>query len=191
MSLFSRIFGDKPRVYQQRKWTDEQLRAQGFHYYKPRKRITMARMLPAAEAPKIIKTSWDTIVARAGYYIAYVAGDKVQKMLDDYDPRPIEPHIFMQTYRPWNEPNYKPTPPEAHLLKLGCKPYYKIAGVWAKRLKEETWVQSIESSKPSLAPAGAWLCVGTEGEPWTVTNEWFHERYILPDSGPHEKVRAR
>jgi hypothetical protein len=191
MSLFSRIFGDKPKVYQQRKWTDEQLRAQGFHYYKPRKRISMARMLPASEAPKIIKTSWDTIIARAGYYIAYVAGDKVQKTLDDYDPRPIEPRIFMQTYRPWNEPNYKPTPAEAHLMKLGCKPYYKIAGVWAKRLKEETWVQSIESSKPSRAPAGAWLCVGTEGEPWTVTNEWFHERYILPDSGPHEKVGVR
>ena len=57
----------------------------------------------------------------------------------------------------------------------------KKAGVWAKRLKEDTYVQSIESSGPSVAPAGAWLCIGTEGEPWSVTSEWFHTRYIVPD----------
>lgn len=150
----------------------------------------MARMLPVGEAPKIIKTAYDTIVAKAGYYIAYVPGDTVKSRLDDYDPRPIEPHVFLDTYRPWNEPNWKPTPPEKHLMEMGCKPYYKVAGVWAKKLKEPTYVQSIESSKPALAPAGSWLCVGTVGEPWVVTDEWFRERYILPGSGEHGPAKV-
>ena len=189
MSLFERIFGNnRPRTFVQRKWTDEQLIAQGFRYYKPRKRITMARVLPSTEAPKVIKTSWDTIVAKAGYYIAYSPGDVLKQNLDDYDPRPIEPHIFKETYRPWKEPDWKPSRVERYLMKMGCKPYYKTAGVWAKRLKHETWVQSIESSKPALAPVGAWLCVGTAGEPWTVEDRWFRERYIIPPgSGTYEK----
>jgi hypothetical protein len=188
MSLFDRILGGgRPRVFQQHKWTDDQLVAQGFRYYKPRKRLTMARILPPEEAPKRIKTAWETIVAKAGYYIAYAPGKMFHKNLDDYDPRPIEPHIFQATYRPWRDPNWKPTATEKHLMKMGCKPYYKTAGVWAKRLKHETWVQSIESSKPVLAPVGAWLCVGTEGEPWTVTDEWFQERYIIPSSGTFDK----
>ncbi len=190
MTLLERIFGERTKIVQQHKWTDEQLIAQGFRYYKPFKRITMARMLPASEAPKIIDTGWDTIIARAGYYIAYVAGDKVKEKLDDYDPRPIEAHIFIDTYRPWNEPDWKPTPAEAHLMKLGCKPYHKIAGVWSKKLEEDTWVKSIESPKPSIAPAGAWLCIGTAGEPWAVTDEWFHMRYIVPGSGVHQKAHA-
>ncbi|MEO8607532.1 MAG: hypothetical protein ABI690_06605 [Chloroflexota bacterium] len=188
MSLFERIFGSsRPKIFAQRKWTTDQLVAQGFHYYKPRKRITMARVLQSFEAPKVIKTSWDTIVAKAGYYIAYAPGDVLRKDLDDYDPRPIEPHIFKQTYRPWKEPDWKPTRVERYLMKMGCKPYYKTAGVWAKRLKHETWVQSIESSKPSLSPVGAWLCVGTAGEPWTVEDRWFRARYIIPGSGTYEK----
>ncbi len=188
MSLFERIFGNaRPRTFAQRKWTNEQLIAQGFHYYKPRKRITMARVLQSFEAPKVIKTSWDTIVAKAGYYIAYSPGDVLRKDLDDYDPRPNEPHIFKETYRPWKEPDWKPSRVERYLMKMGCKPYYKTAGVWAKRLKHETWVQSIESSKPSLSPVGAWLCVGTAGEPWTVEDRWFRERYIIPGSGSYEK----
>ena len=91
MSLFNRFITARPPTYQQRHWTDQQLIAQGFQYYRPVKRLTMARVLPASEAPKIIKTSWDTITAKAGYIIAYVAGDTLKKSLDDYDPRPIEP----------------------------------------------------------------------------------------------------
>jgi hypothetical protein len=180
MSFLNRLFNGKPRVYQQRKWTERELVAQGFLYYAPVKRVTMVRQLPPAESPKIIKTSWDTITATAGYYIAYVAGDKLKANLDDYEPRPIEPHIFRATYKPWDVKGYKPTPIERHLWELGCRPFYKTTGVWAKRLKEETYVQSIESSKPSIAPSGAWLCVGTEGEPWSVTDNWFRTRYQPP-----------
>jgi len=177
MSLIDRKPAGRPPIYQQRAWTDQQLVAQGFQYYRPVKRVSMVRMLPPNEAPKIIKTAWDTIVAQAGYMIAYVAGDTLKKSLDDYEPRPIEPRIFAKTYKPWDEPSWKPSLTEKHLMELGCKPYYKTAGVWAKKLKQDTYVQSIESSKPTIAPAGAWLCVGTEGEPWSVTDDWFRLRY--------------
>nr|MBA3874947.1 hypothetical protein [Anaerolineae bacterium] len=132
----------RPAIYQARKWTDRQLVEQGFEYYRPVKRVTMARLLPAAEAPKIIKTAWDTIVARPGYIIAYVAGDTLKSSLDEYDPRPIEPNIFAKTYKPWDDPRWKPSPTERHLMVLGCRPYYKMAGVWAKKLKQDTYVQS-------------------------------------------------
>lgn len=190
MGFLDRIFKRGRQVFKQRKWTEGQLKAEGFRYYPTRKRVTMARILPKEEAPKVIKTPWDTIVAQEGYFIAYDTGTVVRQNLDDYEPRPIEPHIFRETYRRWDDPSWRPSPPEAHLMKLGCKPYYKIVGVWAKRLREPLWVQSIESPKPILAPAGAWLCVGTAGEPWTVTDEWFHHRYITPGSGTYQRKRA-
>lgn len=189
MGLLNRIFSGKPRVYQQRHWTEAELVAQGFLYYRPYKRVTMVRQLPAHESPKVIKTGWDTITATTGYYIAYVAGNTLKENLDDYDPRPLEPHIFLATYHPWDEPGRKPTPTEAHLMRLGCRPYYKVAGVWAKRLEEDTYVQSIESAKPAIAPAGAWLCIGTAGEPWSVTEDWFHMRYQMPGEPHSQPIR--
>lgn len=191
MELFDRIVTTRPRVYQQRPWTDQQLVMMGFRYYQPVKRITMARPLPPEEAPKVIKTSWDTITAQAGYMIAYTAGDRVKEKLDDYDPRPIEPHIFDMTYKAWDDADWTPTPAEGHLIKLGCVPFHKVVGVWAKKLKHDTWVQSMESSKPSLAPAGAWLCVGVAGEPWTVQEDWFKTRYVIPDEDSARIARAR
>ena len=170
----------KQKAYEQHDWTNKALIADGFLAYRPVKRITMARILPPEEAPKTIKTSWDTLTAKAGYWIAYVAGSIMKKKLDDYHPRPIAPTIFSKTYLPWDEPNWKPSPTEAHLKKMGCMPYYKTASVWAKRLTVETWVQGLESDKPALSPKGSWLCIGTAGEPWSVTQAWFKTRYQLP-----------
>jgi hypothetical protein len=168
------------KLYKQRRWSDSALITAGFRYYRPVKRMTMARILPAQEAPLVIRTAWDTITATAGYIIAYVPGDSVKTALTDYDPRPIEPQVFALTYSPWDEPDWQPTPSQAHLLSLGCKPYYKIAGVWAKQLKRPTLVQSLESEVPATAPVGAWLCIGTAGEPWSVTADWFQTRYQVP-----------
>lgn len=187
MNLWRWLFGRKRRVVRQRKWTERELRAEGFRYYPSRKQVTMVRRLPPDEAPKVIETPWDTIVAQAGYFIAYQTNEAPGKPLDDYAPRPIEPHIFKETYAPWRVPHWKPTPTEAYLMKLGCKPFYKTVGVWAKRLTEPTYVQSIESDEPSLSPVGAWLCIGSAGEPWTVTNEWFHRRYVTAAKKPQAK----
>ena len=169
------------KVYVQRQWTDQELIADGFLYYRPVKRVTMVRMLPPEEAPKTMKAAGNTITAEAGYWIAYAAGKVLKTALDDYKPRPIEPQIFAETYRPWDEPQEQLTPTQAHLQQLGCRPYYKTAGVWAKQLDAETKVQGIESAQPSLAPKGAWLCVGMEGEPWSITEDWFKTHYLSPD----------
>jgi hypothetical protein len=171
---------DQDKVYVQRQWTDQALVADGFLAYRPVKRITMARRLPPEEAPKTMTASGNTITAEAGYWIAYAAGDVLKETLSDYKPRPIEPGIFAETYHRWDEPNWHPTPAQAHLQRLGCQPYYKIVGVWAKQLAADTWVQSIESAEPTLAPKGAWLCVGMEGEPWSMTDVWFQVHYVLP-----------
>ncbi len=174
------------KVLVQRHWTRHELTSNGFLFYRPVKQITMARKLQRSEVPKTMKTSGNTITAQVGYWIAYTAGDALKETLDDYKARPLEPHIFAETYRPWNEPFWQPTPTEAHLHRLGCQPYYKTAGVWAKQLVDDTWVQGIESAEPTLSPKGDWLCVGMEGEPWSITPAWFQAHYLLPgDEDPN------
>jgi len=170
----------QPKIYAQRHWTDQALIEDGFLSYRPVKRVTMARMLSSEEAPKTVKASGNAIIAQTGYWIAYAADEALKATLDDYKPRPIEPDIFAISYRPWNERNWRPTSTEAHLQQLSCKPYYKVAPVWAKLLTAETWVHSLESAWPTLVPRGEWLCVGVEGEPWSVTEAWFQAHYLLP-----------
>lgn len=169
-------------VIRQKRWADSELIAQGFRYYPSRKIVTLARVLPAAEAPLVIQTDWDTLVAQAGYYIAYRAGDTIHSRLEDYHPRPIRPDVFHQSYASYNDPNWKPTPAEAHLRSLGCSAYYKKVGVWAKRLSKVALVQSMESKEPAIVPPGAWVCVGIMGEPWSTSDEWIRTRYHVPDS---------
>jgi hypothetical protein len=171
---------NQSNVYAQRHWTNDELMADGFLHYYPVKRVTMVRMLPPEEAPQTMKASGNTITAEAGYWIAYTAGEALKEKLDDYDPRPIEPTIFAETYRPWDEPNEALTSTESHLQRLGCQPYYKIAGVWAKQLTADTWVQGIESAEPVLSPKNNWLCIGVEGEPWSMTGDWFLKHYLSP-----------
>lgn len=168
------------KVYMQHDWTDKALVADGFLSYRPIKRITMVRMLPKEEAPKTMKAAGNTITAEAGYWIAYASGEKLKDTLEEYKPRPIEPEIFAETYRPWDESNWHPTQTEAHLQQLGCVPYYKTASVWAKQLTAETWVKGMESDEATEAPIGTWLCIGREGEPWSITDTWFQEHYLLP-----------
>jgi hypothetical protein len=175
------------KVYVQQDWTDDALLADGFLSYRPFKSVTMVRKLPAGEAPKTMKAGRDIVTAEAGYWIAYVAGEMVKSTLDDYKPRPIEPDIFAETYHAWDEPNWKPTLSEIRLKQLGCTPYYKIASIWAKQLTTDTWIKGIESDEPSLSIKGAWLCIGMEGEPWSITDAWFQAHYQLPGrSGPKQ-----
>jgi hypothetical protein len=165
------------RVIRQQKWNDEELVARGFRYFPRKKQLVMARELPASEAPKTIVTAWDSLVAQAGTMICYEPGDVVWPGLDDYFHWPVEKDIFGKTYRPWDEPNWTPTGAEAHLMSLGCKPYYKYVGVWAKQLTEETVIQSLESPEPVNVPPGAWVSIGVEGEPYALSDRSFNSRY--------------
>ena len=166
-------------VLKQRRWADDELRAEGFHHYDRKKTVVLARELRPGEAPKRIKTAWDTLVAHAGFMICYDVSDGVRRgRLDAYTHWPVEPGIFLKTYRKWDgRTAWTPNAAEKHLLDLGCKPYYKHAGVWAKKLDKPQWIQSLESIEPILIPPGGWITIGVEGEPTSMTEYEFRQRY--------------
>lgn len=164
-------------LYTQRHWTQDELRAEGFNFYHRKKNVILARELPPHEAPKIIHVEYDTLVAPAGYIICYDPDDeRVQPTIDHYPQRPVEPDVFHSTHRPWDE-QWTPTPAEKDLLANGCRPYYKVAGVWAKKVTEPTLVKSNESLDAITVPAGGWVLVGANGEPYSTTDSEFWERY--------------
>jgi hypothetical protein len=166
-------------ILKQRKWTEDELRAAGFRPYERKKLVVLARELRASESPKRIKTTWDTLIAYTGYMICYDTGNgKARTHLDNYEHWPVEPKIFLITYRKWDKKiAWKPNAAEKHLLKLGCKPYYKFMGVWAKHLKTPLRIQSLEGVEPITVPAGGWVCIGVEGEPSSMTSADFRKRY--------------
>jgi hypothetical protein len=180
MEGYEMTLTDQQNIYTQRQWTDQELIGDGFLSYRPVKSITMMRMLAPEKALEDIENSDNAITTRTRSWMPYVGGDALKEALEDYDPRPIEADIFAATYRPWDESDWRPTPTEAHLQQLGCMPYYKVASVWAKQLTAETRVQGKGSTEPLLAPVGAWLCVDSEGEPWSETDAKFHAHYHLP-----------
>ena len=168
------------KVYIQQHWSAQELMTDGFLAYRSAKRVTMVRRVPLETALKTRKTSKNAIITEAECWIAYEVEGVLKETLNDYKPRPIGPKIFAETYHRWDEPDWHPTPIEAYLRRLGCQPYYKITGVWAKQLAAETWIQSRESAAPSLVPKGAWLCIGMEGEPWSMMEALFEALYLTP-----------
>lgn len=171
-----------PNVIIQKNWTDDELRTEGFAPYNIRKSRRFSRILPPDESPLTIHlTQWDTVEIEAGYHIVFFAGDILQKTLYDYEHWPVSPQHYALTYADWDEP-FTPSPTEAHLISLGCVPCYKFAGIWAKKLTEPTYVQSVESSQPVLLPPGIWVGIGATGEPWHMEDEQFNRRYYTEAS---------
>ncbi|MCL4876705.1 MAG: hypothetical protein KJ064_08610 [Anaerolineae bacterium] len=165
---------------QQREMTDEQRLAEGYTYYERKKQLVMVRELRPEEAPMIIEFPFETVTVEAGYIICYDPGDgQKKKRINDYDHWPVRPDIFKQTYRRWDVPRWKPSPAAEHLMRNGCRPHYKFAGVWAKQLLEPTYIQSVESDEPVLAPAGMWIALGSKNEPWYMEDETFRSRYVV------------
>lgn len=157
------------------------LRRYGFNYHDTQRRIVLARVLPPEEAPMHIETSYDNLIAEAGYYILYRPGDQLRDEREAYQHWPVRPDLFHATYKLLDEPGWQPSPQEAHLMSLGCTPYLRTAGVWAKQLSKGATVTSLESVEPVIVPAGAWLCVGYKGEPYSMRDEDFRVRYIVED----------
>lgn len=168
-------------VIRQRDWTEAGLRAAGYHYYPRRKTLVMARALPGAEAPQRIEAAWDTLVAQAGDMICYrpEAGAALPD-LAAYDRWPVRRDIFEQDYAAWEGP-LPDTPSVRQLRAAGCQPYYKQAGCWARQLQEPALVQSLESPEPVRYPPGAWVCIGSQGEPWGQADAEFRSRYLVED----------
>lgn len=168
------------KVLRQRPWQEPELRAAGFKYFNTRKRLVMAKVLTET---RDIEISLETLVASSGDIICYDPGTELRADVEDYDHWPIRSDLFRQTYRPWDEAGWKPNPQALHLMRFGCRPFYKVAGVWAQRLRRSIYIQSLESSGPVLIPAGRWLCVGNQGEPYHMSDEKFRARYVV-DTAP-------
>jgi hypothetical protein len=172
-------------VIRKNEWSEEELQQAGFERYDRRRQLVMARPLPESESPKTIHTAnGETLVATTGYMICYIPGDSVRAELDGYDHWPVEPNIFIETYAAWDEPDWTPNLVERHLISMGCSPYYKRAGVWAKQLDEDVLIQSLEHEKPVRVESGRMLAIGSQGEPYSMGEKTFHDRYELPDEKP-------
>ena len=166
------------QVLRQRPWTETELKTTGFTYFEPIKRLVMARLLKEITD---VQVTLEVLVADEGDIICYTPGAVLHDNLDDYEHWPVRRDLFKQTYKRWNLVGWKPTEPEVFLLSKGCRPYYKSVGVWALKLTMGVTVQSLESPEPVLVPAGRWLCIGTEGEPYNMSDKNFRIRYIAPD----------
>ncbi len=179
-------------VIRQRRWTEEELRAMGYQYFDRIKEITMARVLSPTEAPLTIPTNTgDSLTAEAGYYICYQPGDTAKVTLNQYDHWPVEPTIFERVYKPWDVPDWQPNSAEKHLILLGCKPYFKAVGVWAKKLDEPAFVQSLESARPIRVASGQYVLIGSEGEPYSVGESTLMKRYRPPEKSTVLRVIRR
>ncbi len=168
-------------IIRQKNWTADELTKAGFRYFPRKKHLVMARYLPEAEAPMTITFDYEAVTVEAGYVIVYDPGTEVQKSLNDYDHWPCRPDIFFSNYKPWDEPDWRPTPAQRDVMRYKCKPCYKYRGVWAKKLSTPIYVQTVESTQPTLIPAGAWLGIGDSGDPYSMTDEIIKARYILPE----------
>jgi len=162
------------KVLRQRVWTEEQLRKAGFRYYPPIKRVVMAKML---DDNANIETTLEILNADKCDIMLYSPGDKLHDKLDDYDHWPVRVDLFRQTYARWNDMTWQPTPTQKFLMSHGCLPYYRTRGVWALKLPINIYIQSLESPEPVVVPAGRWLAIGSEGEPYHMSDTSFSERY--------------
>ncbi len=169
-------------ILRQRGWTKAELQAAGYCYYPRRKTPVMARVLLAEEAPLRIEAAWDTLEAQAGDMICYHPDtDAALSELADYDHWPVRRDIFEQDYAPWDGPSLPDSPALRQLRAAGCQPYYKRGGCWARQLAAPAWVQSLESAEPVQYPRGAWICIGSQGEPWGQSDPEFRSRYLVED----------
>jgi len=167
------------KVLRQRAWSDEQLGRAGFRYYVPIKRVVMAKML---DDNANIETTLETLTADKGDIMIYTPGDQLYSNLDDYDHWPVRVDLFRHTYARWDDMTWQPTPTQKFLMRYGCLPYYRKRGVWALKLPIGIYIQSLESPEPVVVPAGRWLAIGYEGEPYHMSDESFRERYQTESS---------
>ncbi len=168
---------DRLVILRQREWTREELLVDDFRYYEAIKRLTMAHI---SQEAKTIPINLETLVAEVGDMICYDPGESLRPTLTDYEHWPVRSDLFAKNYRSWEEHGWQPTTPQKHLLEMGCRPYYKAVGIWAKRLRKSLYVESLESTAPILIPAGHWLCIGAHGEPYSMNDKNFRSRYHVP-----------
>jgi hypothetical protein len=163
-------------VLRQQNWSEDELREKGFHYFEPIKRRVMARLI--TEETKI-EVTLEVLTAGVGDIVIYMPSDEYHENVDEYEHWPVQRDLFRRTYKPWNE-KFIPNKIDQQLIIHGCRPYYKHVGIWALKLPFGIYVQSLESPEPVLVPTGRWLCIGSEGEPYHMSDENLRARYVVP-----------
>ena len=165
---------DAAEVLRQRDWSEDALRAAGFRFWLPRKRLVMARELSAAQT---VMSNAGPLQALPGDILCYRPDDPAQS--GEGERWPVRRELFEGVYRPWDEALPQLAGLEA-LQQAGCRPWYKYRGLWALRLQAARRVQSLESAQPVTVAAGNWLLIGLAGEPWHMDDAAFHSRYHRP-----------
>ncbi len=165
---------ENPPILRQRRWTTKELLSLGFQYYNRIPAVVMAR-------PHFGKFEIDSqlekLTGEGEYMICYDARHASVHHVEQVPSWPVRADIFDKTYARWNVDGWQPNSLEAQLSLQGCQPYTKVSGVWAARLREAVLVQSLESATPVAIPSGAWLVIGTDGEPYGMEHNEFKGRY--------------
>jgi hypothetical protein len=175
----------EPQIWRQQKWQDDELRTLHFRPYETRRQLRMARVVEEAST---VDTTKEELIAEAGYMLCYTPGTEVRANLVDYDQWPVRFDLFHKNYSPWPQEGWQPNPVEKHLMENGCRPYFKSTPVWARRLQSGVMVESLESKQPVRIPAGRWLVIGIEGEPYHTADAKFRQQYVVPDDSLPEHL---
>ncbi|MEZ4671370.1 MAG: hypothetical protein R3E39_26000 [Anaerolineae bacterium] len=165
------------RVLRQRPWSEDQLKRSGFFHYQPVKRMVMAKIVSDMTQ---VAVTLEVLTANSGDVMLYSLDNTPRATIEDYDHWPVKRHIFMQNYARWDAPDWHPNDIESKFLSEGCLPFYRKQGVWALKLPIGIYVQTLESPEPVVVPKGRWLLIGSEGEPYSQSDEDFYQRYQVP-----------
>lgn len=153
------------KVLRQRMWTDEQLIRAGFHYYKPIKRVVMAKML---DDHANIETTLETLTADKGDIMIYTPGDELHDSLDDYDHWPVRVDLFRHTYARWDDMTWQPTP--TRNLSWGTAP----------ALLPQAWCLGAQAAYQHLYSVPR--KPGASSRPnWTLVSRWLRRQHL-----PHQ-----
>src|SRR5262249_5147331 len=150
--------------------TEIELKSHGFQRYDPFKGLFRVRV--KKEIIRVL-VKLEFLLAEKDGVICFIPATFAHKNLYNYHHCTVKTEFCRQNYIKRGTSKWDPTPAEIHLLANGCRPYYKAVGIWALKLPVGIYVQSLESPEPAIVPAGRWLCIGVEGEPYNMNDHSF------------------
>ena len=156
-----------------------------FTYYKRRPRRSMVRTTNAFEQNMEIKTEWGEtlyLADRMSFLIFDPSEHDQARPINKIGHWPVAADIFATTYKVIYAPYDELSPAEQSLADQGCFAATKNEGTYATLLTDDVYIRGLEhpdDEPPVLVPAGRWLIIGPDGEPYNTTNEKFAELYFV------------